>query len=145
MSDSAVTDRVTKTARLGVREDSAYCGKGILRRTAVMGFQIPASFPPGVDTLGRQLTLAQRRFGQYTRAALRTREVWVSFQGVTASDCGGSVSVTVRETEVHEESRVMSLLNRWLRDDSDYDLRVWPTVKANLENNRLSSRPRFAD
>jgi hypothetical protein len=39
----------------------------------------------------------------------------------------------------------MSLLNRWLRDDSDYDLRVWPTVKANLENNRLSSRPRFAD
>lgn len=40
---------------------------------------------------------------------------------------------------------VISLLNRWLADESGYDERVWPIVKKAIEENRTSYRKRFRD
>jgi hypothetical protein len=39
----------------------------------------------------------------------------------------------------------ISLLNKWLADESGYDERVWPRLKKAIEENRLSSRKRFDD
>lgn len=37
------------------------------------------------------------------------------------------------------------LLSKWLADESGYDERAWPIVKAAIEENRLSDRKRFRD
>lgn len=39
----------------------------------------------------------------------------------------------------------ISLLNKWLADESGYDERVWPMVKKAIEQNRPSYRKRFRD
>jgi hypothetical protein len=39
----------------------------------------------------------------------------------------------------------ISLLNRWLADESGYDEKVWPIVKKAIEENRPSYRKRFRD
>lgn len=39
----------------------------------------------------------------------------------------------------------IGLLNAWLADESGYDERVWPIVKAGIEEHRLSDRKRFSD
>jgi hypothetical protein len=39
----------------------------------------------------------------------------------------------------------IGLLNAWLADESGYDRRVWPIVKAGIEAHRLSERKRFSD
>jgi hypothetical protein len=39
----------------------------------------------------------------------------------------------------------ISLLKKWLADESGYDERVWPIVKKAVEQNRPSYRKRFRD
>ncbi len=39
----------------------------------------------------------------------------------------------------------ISLLNRWVADESGYDEKVWPIVKKAIEENRPSYRKRFRD
>ena len=39
----------------------------------------------------------------------------------------------------------ITLLNRWLADESGYDEATWPELKENLEKDRLSSRSLFDD
>ncbi|MGD0009112.1 MAG: hypothetical protein ABSE93_11290 [Terriglobia bacterium] len=52
------------------------------------------------------------------------------------------------ETLAPQEARneaAISLLNKWLADESGYDERVWPIVKKAIEQNRPSYRKRFRD
>jgi hypothetical protein len=52
------------------------------------------------------------------------------------------------EAEVRQKARneaAISLLNKWLADESGYDERVWPIVKKAIEQNRPSYRKRFRD
>ena len=37
----------------------------------------------------------------------------------------------------------IQLLNEWLADDSGYDEKNWPKIKAMIEENRTSSRTLF--
>ncbi len=37
------------------------------------------------------------------------------------------------------------LVHQWAEDESGYDERVWPIIKASIEENRLSERERFVD
>ncbi len=39
----------------------------------------------------------------------------------------------------------IALLEKWVADDSGYDEATWERLKAAIEENRPSSRPRFAD
>jgi hypothetical protein len=39
----------------------------------------------------------------------------------------------------------IQVLHEWLEDDSGYDERVWPRLKAAIEEDRLSYRKRFSD
>jgi len=52
------------------------------------------------------------------------------------------------ETLASQEARneaAISLLNRWLADESGYDEKVWPVLKKAIEQNRPSYRKRFRD
>lgn len=47
----------------------------------------------------------------------------------------------------HEEhaQRVAELIQSWLNDTSGYDEWAWPIIIRDIEENRLSYRPRFGD
>ncbi len=46
----------------------------------------------------------------------------------------------------HERyARLVSLIQSWLADDSDYDETVWPQVKSGIEESRTSFRNRFSE
>lgn len=47
------------------------------------------------------------------------------------------------EERVHRNRDAVRLLERWLEDETGFDERVWPKLKQAIEENRLSSRPRF--
>lgn len=42
-------------------------------------------------------------------------------------------------------ARAVALIEKWLADGSGYDERVWPQLKASIEDNRLSDRKRFRE
>jgi hypothetical protein len=42
-------------------------------------------------------------------------------------------------------ARALELVREWLADDSDYDLEVFPELKAEIEADRLSYRKRFKE
>ena len=42
-------------------------------------------------------------------------------------------------------TEAIELLRKWLADESGYDEESWPALKKGIEENRLSSRPRFRD
>jgi hypothetical protein len=44
-----------------------------------------------------------------------------------------------------KNEEAIQVLHQWLEDDSGYDERVWPRLKAALEEDRLSDRKRFSD
>jgi hypothetical protein len=39
----------------------------------------------------------------------------------------------------------IALIDRWLSDESDYDEKTWPELKAALDRDRLSDRKLFDD
>lgn len=41
--------------------------------------------------------------------------------------------------------RVRELLQEWRTDNSGYDERIWPILKAEMDADRLSSRRRFGE
>jgi hypothetical protein len=41
--------------------------------------------------------------------------------------------------------RDCALIAKWLKDESGYDERTWPILKANLQRNRTSGRKLFND
>jgi len=45
--------------------------------------------------------------------------------------------------QIEKNQAVIRLLEEWLADDSGYDEQVWPIVKKDIEENRLSYRKRF--
>ncbi|GEM_PF-3573753 len=52
--------------------------------------------------------------------------------------------VKEEKTPVNVKNKiVLSLIEKWLTDDSEYDEKVWPIVKESIERNRLSDRRRF--
>jgi len=51
----------------------------------------------------------------------------------------------VKSDQMKKNQKIIELLDEWLADESDYDERVWPTVKNEIEENRLSSRKRFSE
>ena len=55
-----------------------------------------------------------------------------------------SQSETVARQKARNEAAI-SLLNKWLADESGYDERVWPIVKRAIEQNRTSYRKRFRE
>jgi hypothetical protein len=40
---------------------------------------------------------------------------------------------------------VLILVEQWLAEDDGYDQEVWPIIRQNIEDNRLSDRSRFHD
>jgi hypothetical protein len=52
-------------------------------------------------------------------------------------------SVLAAQRAKNEAAR--RLLKKWLSDESGYDERTWPTVKALMEEHRLSDRRPFGD
>ncbi|HEX7446807.1 MAG TPA: hypothetical protein VF306_04635 [Pirellulales bacterium] len=52
----------------------------------------------------------------------------------------GSAKHLVRPSRAAE---AIALLDRWLRDESDYDEKTWPELKAALDRDRLSERKLF--
>jgi hypothetical protein len=57
--------------------------------------------------------------------------------GQVMSDANGERQRRVRE--------LIRLLDEWMDDESGYDEKIWPQLKAALENDRLSSRRLFDD
>jgi hypothetical protein len=51
----------------------------------------------------------------------------------------------VRSTLGERGEALIRLLESWLADESGYDEKTWPRVKAAIEANRLSYRKRFHD
>ena len=52
----------------------------------------------------------------------------------------GSAKHLVRPSRAAE---AIALLDRWLNDESDYDEKTWPELKAALDHDRLSDRKLF--
>jgi hypothetical protein len=52
---------------------------------------------------------------------------------------------TTRAAQVAENQAAIELLAEWKADESGYDEETWPIIKQSVEQNRLSSRPRFGD
>lgn len=53
---------------------------------------------------------------------------------------------TARKADLRKRNlAAIALLEKWVADDSGYDEAAWERLKASIEENRLSSRPRFAD
>lgn len=50
-----------------------------------------------------------------------------------------------RALQKAKNEAAISLLNKWLSDESGYDERVWPQLKKAIEENRPSYRKRFRD
>ena len=42
-----------------------------------------------------------------------------------------------------KNAEAIRLLDQWLSEESDYDQKVWPTIKQSIDQHRLSSRLRF--
>jgi hypothetical protein len=40
---------------------------------------------------------------------------------------------------------VLKLVDQWLAEDDGYDQEVWPIIRQDIEENRLSDRSRFLD
>lgn len=40
---------------------------------------------------------------------------------------------------------VLKLVEQWLAEDDGYDQEVWPIIRQDIEENRLSDRSRFHD
>jgi hypothetical protein len=38
---------------------------------------------------------------------------------------------------------IAALLDDWMKEDSDYDLKAWPEIKASLDRDRTSARTVF--
>lgn len=51
--------------------------------------------------------------------------------------------VRVELLEPADNRSAIALLDRWLQDDSGYDEETWPTLKAELDEHRLSARKLF--
>lgn len=54
----------------------------------------------------------------------------------------GSAKHLVRPSRAAE---AIALLDRWLHDESDYDEKTWPELKAALDRDRPSERKLFND
>lgn len=52
----------------------------------------------------------------------------------------GSAKHLVRPSRAAD---AIALIDRWLSDDSDYDEKTWPELKAALDRDRLSDRKLF--
>ena len=54
---------------------------------------------------------------------------------------------STRNPAMSDEQRqaTVRLINEWLTEDSGYDQTVWPILQQRIEENRLSSRPRFQE
>lgn len=42
-------------------------------------------------------------------------------------------------------AEAIALIDRWLSDETDYDEKTWPELKAALDRDRLSDRKLFDD
>jgi hypothetical protein len=49
----------------------------------------------------------------------------------------------VVETAASRAAGIKALLDEWLRDESGYDERMWPELKAAIDRDRSSSRRLF--
>ncbi len=58
----------------------------------------------------------------------------------------GHTDTLVEDREIENRNReTLRIIQEWIKDDSGYDEKVWPTVKKNINENRLSLRPRFRE
>jgi hypothetical protein len=48
------------------------------------------------------------------------------------------------EAALPRKAAAASLVDGWLREESDYDQRVWPRLAGEIERNRLSDRKRLS-
>ena len=50
------------------------------------------------------------------------------------------------KSEIENRKReTIRIIQEWMKDDCDYDAKVWPRVKKKIDENRLSARHRFRD
>jgi len=49
----------------------------------------------------------------------------------------------IEEPQKRSNEGAIRLLNEWMADESGYDEKVWPVLKQDIEENRLSRRKRF--
>jgi hypothetical protein len=54
----------------------------------------------------------------------------------------GSAKHLVRPSRAAD---AIALIDRWLNDETDYDEKTWPELKAALDRDRLSDRKLFDD
>ena len=58
----------------------------------------------------------------------------------------GHTDTLVEDQETENRNReTIRVIQEWMKDDSGYDEKVWPTVKKNIDENRLSVRHRFRE
>ena len=51
----------------------------------------------------------------------------------------------IKRYPLPDPKKAISLIDKWLADESGHDERTWPVVQELLEENRLSERRRLAD
>jgi len=56
-----------------------------------------------------------------------------------------SISTKQSKKQQVKNEAIIHILEEWMADESGYDEKVWPIVKKDLEENRLSYRSRFSD
>jgi hypothetical protein len=62
---------------------------------------------------------------------------------VSLSPVGTQASGAEQPALPPENVRALALIDKWLADESGYDEEVWPVIKRDIEENRLSDRKRF--
>jgi hypothetical protein len=67
----------------------------------------------------------------------------VSPKTMNKPDSSGDFPDGVLEIQRIKNDVAIQLIEKWLTDESGYDETVWETVKATIEDNKLSERKRF--